>query len=122
PTWHPQKPPAEQSQHKVTAPSRQLLPFHAKLAAEARPPRSRPPTCGNQLCADANGRWRKRIRRFAATVARCTIRDAKGGHMQMRCTIFAACLAAVTLPPAALLACGYDNPQSIALGSLNWVY
>lgn len=42
--------------------------------------------------------------------------------MRFRSTIFAACLAATGLQPAALSACGYDNPQSIALGSLNWVY
>lgn len=42
--------------------------------------------------------------------------------MRFRFAIFAACLAAVGIQPAALYACGYDNPQSIALGSLNWIY
>lgn len=41
--------------------------------------------------------------------------------MLIRTTIFAALLA-TAMQPAALLACGYDNPQSIALGSLNWIY
>lgn len=40
----------------------------------------------------------------------------------VRSMIFAACLAATGIQPAAVYACGYDNPQSIALGSLNWVY
>lgn len=41
--------------------------------------------------------------------------------MQIRSTLFTAWLA-TAMQPAALLACGYDNPQSIALGSLNWIY
>lgn len=42
--------------------------------------------------------------------------------MQMRSTIFAACLTVAGMQPAALYACGYDNPQTVALGSLNWIY
>ncbi|MCO5066502.1 MAG: hypothetical protein M9924_19150 [Rhizobiaceae bacterium] len=42
--------------------------------------------------------------------------------MRLYSTVFAACLTAGALHPVDLLACGYDNPQSIALGSLNWVY
>ncbi|WP_119271936.1 hypothetical protein [Taklimakanibacter deserti] len=42
--------------------------------------------------------------------------------MQLRSAIFVACLAAAGMQPGTVNACGYDNPQSIALGSLNWVY
>lgn len=42
--------------------------------------------------------------------------------MQMRSVVLAAFLAVVGLQSGALYACGYDNPQSIALGSLNWIY
>ena len=42
--------------------------------------------------------------------------------MQMRAAVFAACLTVAGIHPVALNACGYDNPQSIELGSLNWVY
>lgn len=42
--------------------------------------------------------------------------------MQMCSTIVAVCLTATAIQPTAALACGYDNPQSIALGSLNGVY
>ena len=42
--------------------------------------------------------------------------------MRMCSTIFAACFAVAGVQPAVLLACGYDNPQAVALGSLNWVY
>lgn len=42
--------------------------------------------------------------------------------MQVRIRIVAACIAAAAMQPVVLQACGYDNPQSIALGSLNWAY
>jgi len=42
--------------------------------------------------------------------------------MRIRSTIFAACIAMVGIQPDVLYACGYDSPQTIALGSLNWVY
>jgi hypothetical protein len=41
--------------------------------------------------------------------------------MQMRSMTLAICLVA-GFQPAQGGACGYDNPQAIALGSLNWVY
>ena len=40
----------------------------------------------------------------------------------MRSMIFVACLVVTGIQPAVLYACGYDNPKSIALGTLNWIY
>ena len=43
--------------------------------------------------------------------------------MKMRSLLFAAHLiVAGMVQPAATHACGYENPQTVALGSLNWVY
>jgi len=42
--------------------------------------------------------------------------------MRLHSMVLTACLAAGAIQPAALFACGYDDPSSIALGSLNWVY
>jgi hypothetical protein len=42
--------------------------------------------------------------------------------MRLHSMILTACLAAGAIKPATLFACGYDDPSSIALGSLNWVY
>lgn len=38
------------------------------------------------------------------------------------CSTITVLITAIAMQPVKLLACGYDNPQSIALGSLNWVY
>lgn len=43
--------------------------------------------------------------------------------MNMRIVAFAALLLAAGIAqPARTNACGYENPQTVALGSLNWVY
>ena len=42
--------------------------------------------------------------------------------MQLRRKMLALCLAGIAVEPLAIQACGYDNPESIALGSLNWAY
>lgn len=42
--------------------------------------------------------------------------------MPTRILVFAACLATVAMQVATVRACGYDAPQSIQLGTLNWAY
>lgn len=42
--------------------------------------------------------------------------------MPTRVLVFAACLATVAMQVATVRACGYDDPQSIQLGTLNWAY
>lgn len=42
--------------------------------------------------------------------------------MLTRVLVFAACLATAAMQITTVRACGYDNPQSIQLGALNWAY
>ena len=42
--------------------------------------------------------------------------------MPTRVLVFAACLATVAMQVATVRACGYDDPQSFRLGTLNWAY
>jgi len=42
--------------------------------------------------------------------------------MPTRILVFTACLAAVAAQVATVRACGYDDPKSVQLGTLNWAY
>lgn len=42
--------------------------------------------------------------------------------MKMRSAVFAAHLVVAGMQSAVAHACGYENPQTVALGSLNWIY
>jgi hypothetical protein len=46
----------------------------------------------------------------------------EGKRMPTRVLVFAACLATVAMQVATVHACGYDDPKSIQLGTLNWAY